>query len=95
MASSNNTERKTAPRSGFEDICAHFNVPAKKGARVYFQGQPGTVTTARGLMVRVRLDGMTWSRPYSPDELQWLDEEPPASQRIYATEAHPAYRQGP
>jgi hypothetical protein len=69
-----NTELKMPPRLGFEDICAQFNVPAKKGARVVYQGQPGTVTTARGLMVRVRLDGMTWSRPYMPDELEWIDE---------------------
>ncbi|MDQ0035616.1 hypothetical protein J2W30_003384 [Variovorax boronicumulans] len=72
---STNEERKPAPRLGFEDICAQFNVPARKGARVNFQGQPGTVTTARGLMVRVRLDGMSWSRPYAPDELEWLDEQ--------------------
>jgi hypothetical protein len=69
-----NTEPKMPPRLGFEDICAQFNVPAKKGARVVYQGQPGTVTTARGLMVRVRLDGMTWSRPYMPDELEWIGE---------------------
>jgi hypothetical protein len=75
---STNEECKTTPRPGFEGICAHFNVPAKKGARVSFQGQPGTVTTARGLTVRVRLDGMSWSRPYLPDELQWLDEAPKA-----------------
>jgi len=49
---STNEERKPAPRLDFEDICAQFNVPARKGARVNFQGQPGTVTTARGLMVR-------------------------------------------
>lgn len=59
----------------FDDICRQFNVPARKGARVDFRGQPGTVTTARGLMVRVRLDGMSWSRPYSPSELLWLDTE--------------------
>jgi hypothetical protein len=69
-----NKNAKMPPRLGFEDICAQFNVPAKKGARVVYQGQPGTVTTARGLMVRVRLDGMTWSRPYMPDELEWIDE---------------------
>ncbi|MET3494294.1 polysaccharide deacetylase [Variovorax boronicumulans] len=60
----------------FEDIRRRFDVPARKGARVEFQGQAGTVTTARGLMVRVRLDGMSWSRPYSPSELHWLDATP-------------------
>lgn len=62
----------------FDDIRRHFDVPARKGARVEFLGQAGTVTTARGLMVRVRLDGMTWSRPYSPNELLWLETSPEA-----------------
>lgn len=57
----------------YEEIRRSFQVPAKKGARVLAQGQPGTVTTVRGSILRVRLDGMTWSRPYSPSELQWLE----------------------
>lgn len=60
----------------FDDICRQFKVPARKGARVKYQGQAGTVTTARGLMVRVRLDGMSWSRPYAPGELSWQDSQP-------------------
>ena len=56
----------------YEDIRKRFHVPARKGARVLVHGQPGTVTTVRGLTLRVRLDGMSWSRPYLPDELQWL-----------------------
>lgn len=56
----------------YEDIRKRFHVPARKGARVLVHGQPGTVTTVRGLTLRVRLDGMRWSRPYLPDELQWL-----------------------
>lgn len=59
----------------YDHICARFNVPAKKGARVRFKDHLGTVTTVRGLMVRVRLDGMKWSRPYVPSDLQWLDAE--------------------
>jgi hypothetical protein len=97
-----NTELKMPQRLGFEDICAQFNVPAKKGARVVYQGQPGTVTTARGLMVRVRLDGMTWSRPYMPDELEWIDEDNGGDEASKAKDDDASnddqcrsYRQGP
>ncbi|RIX72455.1 polysaccharide deacetylase [Acidovorax cavernicola] len=61
----------------YEDIRKRFHVPARKGARVLVHGQPGTVTTVRGLTLRVRLDGMTWSRPYLPDELHWLPDQAP------------------
>jgi len=60
----------------YEEIRARFNVPAKKGARVRHQGKPGRVTNVRGLMVRVRLDGSTASRPFFPGELEWLDQPP-------------------
>ncbi|WP_198085431.1 polysaccharide deacetylase [Variovorax sp. E3] len=68
----------------FNDIASRFQVPARKGARVTVQGKPGTVTTARGTMVRVRLDGMRWSRPYAPDDLQWLG---PDTENTAATHA--------
>ncbi|GER09838.1 polysaccharide deacetylase [Variovorax boronicumulans] len=64
----------------YEDIRKRFHVPARKGARVLVHGQPGTVTTVRGLTLRVRLDGMSWSRPYLPDELQWLPAPAPEPQ---------------
>ncbi|MDZ4356551.1 MAG: polysaccharide deacetylase [Variovorax sp.] len=61
----------------YENIRKRFQVPARKGARVLVHGQPGTVTTVRGFTLRVRLDGMRWSRPYQPDELQWLPADAP------------------
>jgi len=61
----------------FENIRNRFQVPARKGARVLVRGQTGTVTTVRGLTLRVRLDGMRWSQPYMPDELQWLPVDAP------------------
>lgn len=61
----------------FENIRNRFQVPARKGARVRVHGQTGTVTTVRGLTLRVRLDGMRWSQPYMPDELQWLPADAP------------------
>lgn len=58
-----------------EEIYAQFRVPVRRGARVEFQGKLGTITKVYGLAVRVRLDGMTLSRPYLLSELQWLDQE--------------------
>lgn len=72
----------------FEDIRNRFQVPARKGARVLAHGQPGTVTTVRGLTLRVRLDGMRWSQPYMPDELQWLPADAPEAPQVDA-EAEP------
>jgi hypothetical protein len=57
----------------YEHIRARYNVPARRGARVEFQGQLGTVTSTSSAAVRVRMDGMTRSQPFAPDELHWLD----------------------
>jgi hypothetical protein len=59
----------------YEHIRARYNVPARRGARVEFRGQLGTVTSTSSAAVRVRMDGMTRSQPFAPDELHWLDVE--------------------
>ncbi|MCR6475997.1 polysaccharide deacetylase [Variovorax sp. ZS18.2.2] len=59
----------------YAHIRARYNVPAKRGARVEFQGQFGTVTSSSSAAVRVRMDGMLRSQPFAPDELRWLDTE--------------------
>lgn len=57
----------------YAHIRARYNVPAKRGARVEFRGQLGTVTSTSSAAVRVRMDGMSRSQPFAPDELRWLD----------------------
>ncbi|MGF6346579.1 hypothetical protein QF040_001292 [Variovorax sp. W2I14] len=59
----------------YAHIRARYNVPAKRGARVEFHGQLGTVTSTSSAAVRVRMDGMSRSQPFAPDELRWLDTE--------------------
>jgi hypothetical protein len=56
----------------YEAIRDQFNVPARRGARVLVNGQPGAVTSVRGFVLRVKLDGGTYSRPFHPRELQWV-----------------------
>lgn len=51
-----------------------YNVPAKRGRRVTFQGRPGVITGSSGAYLRIRLDGErragryhpTWEIEYSP-----------------------------
>jgi hypothetical protein len=50
----------------FEYIQRQYDVPAKRGARVIFKGQPGTITGVRGPHIRVRLDGEAKSDIYHP-----------------------------
>lgn len=59
----------------YSHIRARYNVPARRGARVEFKGQLGTVTSTSSAAVRVRMDGMTRSMPFEPDELHWLDAD--------------------
>jgi hypothetical protein len=64
--------------TAFEYIRKRFGVPAKRGARVEYQGKPGKVTSATafgpyGAQVSVRLDGAKHPFPYNPTDLKWLD----------------------
>ena len=47
-------------------IRRHYSVPAKRGARVEFDGQLGVITSCPGAYVRVRLDGQAHSVPVHP-----------------------------
>ena len=63
----------------FEHIRATYHVPARKGARVAFDGHLGTVTRCGAATVRVQFDGSTHSQPFAPRDLQWLEDSPLAS----------------
>lgn len=49
-----------------EHVRAFYAVPAKRGGRVIFDGQPGTITGFAGPYLRVRLDGERQSVPIHP-----------------------------
>jgi hypothetical protein len=42
--------------NGFEYIRDHYRVPARRGGRVKFRGEPGRVVGTSGPHLRVRLD---------------------------------------
>lgn len=44
----------------------YYGVPARRGARIEFDGRPGVITSCPGAYVRVRLDGETRSVPVHP-----------------------------
>lgn len=51
----------------FEYIRKHYNVPAKKGGRISYDGKFGTIINSRGAYLRIRLDGETRIGSYHPD----------------------------
>jgi hypothetical protein len=63
--------------SDLDYIRDYYGVPAKRGARVEYEGKPGTVTGTSGPHITVKLDGGKHSLPYHPDDLKWLDAERP------------------
>lgn len=44
----------------------HYNVPAKRGGRVRYNGKPGVITGTRGQYLRIRLDGEKRAGNYHP-----------------------------
>lgn len=50
----------------FDYIRERYKVPAKRGARVTYEGRPGTVTGFRGAYIKVRLDGEQRESVYHP-----------------------------
>ena len=44
----------------------HYRVPAKRGARVRFDGRPGVITGSAGQYLYIRLDGEKRSEMYHP-----------------------------
>lgn len=53
-----------------------YGVPAKRGARVVFDGQPGVITSCPGAYVRVRLDDHNHSVPAHPTwRMHYLDSD--------------------
>lgn len=53
-----------------------YGVPARRGARVEYDGQRGVITGAINAHVRIRLDGETKSRIYHPTwKIKYLPEE--------------------
>lgn len=64
-------------------IRQRYGVPAKRGGRVRYTGgrRPrfGTITSASGGHLMIRLDGSKFSEPYHPTwELEYLDADSPA-----------------
>lgn len=57
----------------------YYRVPAKRGVRVLYtgdgRGEYGTILSARGGRLRIRLDGMKHAHPFHPTwELQYLTD---------------------
>jgi hypothetical protein len=52
-------------------IRAAYGVPAKRGGRIQYRGQLGTITGADGGYLRIRLDGEKRSKRFHPT---WLIE---------------------
>lgn len=56
-------------------IRKYYNVPAKRGGRVEFEGRPGTITGSVNGYLRIRLDGENRSRRYHPTwEIKYLNK---------------------
>ncbi len=58
----------------------NYGVPAKRGGRVEFTGHAeaklGTITSAKGAHLNIRLDGTKRARPFHPTwELRYLTPE--------------------
>lgn len=58
--------------NGFTYISNLYNVPAKRGASIEYNGKRGHVTGANGPHVKARLDGETHAKCYHPLDLKWL-----------------------
>jgi len=59
-------------------IRRHHGVPAKRGMRVFYkhEGRYGTILSARGDYLRIRLDGDKWAGNYHPTwKLDYLDRD--------------------
>lgn len=60
----------------FEYINRYYKVPAKRGGRVYYKGQPGTILAANGPHLRIRLDGQGYVGNYHPTyKLDYLNDK--------------------
>jgi hypothetical protein len=61
----------------FDYIRERYKVPAEVGRRVFYKGQLGIITSARGCYIRVRLDGEKRSDIYHPTwEMVYLEPVP-------------------
>lgn len=50
-----------------------YNIPAKRGGRITFQGKPGVIVGSRGPYLRIRLNGEQEARNYHPTwEIEYL-----------------------
>lgn len=43
----------------FDYIRKSYGVPAKRGARVTYEGNPAVITSSKGKYIRLRFDGKT------------------------------------
>lgn len=66
----------------YDQISFRFAVPARRGARVQLQGRCGAVVGVRGWMVKVRFDDSSFSFPYDPKELEWLETLTPGPGKV-------------
>ena len=59
--------------SPYQYVRDRYGVPARRGARIRFEGRPGTVVAPRGAYVGIRLDGEKRIGNYHPTwHLDWL-----------------------
>lgn len=74
-----------------QQIRDRYGVPAKRGARVEFEGRPGTIVSSRGHHLGIRLDGDRIVLPYHPlwhiDYLDGIDHGELYDARIVAFNA--------
>lgn len=52
--------------ASFDYIRSYYKVPAKRGGRVLYDGQPGTIVWTDGPYLRIRLDGVRGVASYHP-----------------------------
>ena len=60
-----------------EYIRRYYNVPAKKGTRVLYDRKYGIITGSKNGLLRIRMDGDSYSELYHPTyHITYLEAQP-------------------
>lgn len=60
----------------YDYVRERYHVPAEKGRRVRAYGKPGTIISAFGHHIGIRLDGEKYTGRYHPvDGIEYLNED--------------------
>lgn len=60
-------------------IRSYYNVPAKRGARVRYNGKPGVIVGSNGARLKIRLDGERSAKAYHPMwHIEYIESARPA-----------------